>query len=120
MTVSHTAIKFESYQKLFSKIIRPYCRYQPYKVYPFSIAQDQGRWIWGGTSHLLSAPSDLAHRIGLPKLWFSYVEWMVTRIEPRTFRLQGETTTKKNRFKSEKVQQHQNTGYRDKKAKKCF
>jgi len=95
MTVSHTAIKFESYQKLFSKIIRPYCRYQPYKVYPFSIAQDQGRWIWGGTSHLLSAPSDLAHIIGLPKLWFSYVEWMVTRIEPRTFRLQGETTTKK-------------------------
>jgi len=36
---------------------------------------------------------DLLHRIRLPKLCYSYVEWTVPGIEPRTFRLQGEHST---------------------------
>jgi len=34
-----------------------------------------------GAPHLLSAPSNLPHRIWLPKLCYSYVEWTAAGIE---------------------------------------
>ena len=60
---------------------------------PFSLALDQGdgllKWSATPTFSFLR----LTAQIGLPQLCYSYVELTEARIEPRTFRLQGERST---------------------------
>jgi len=60
---------------------------------PFRLRKTREIDCQSGAPYLLAAPSNLPHGIGLPKLCYSYVEWTVDEIEPRTFRLQGEHST---------------------------